>query len=316
MSFFGLQGRLVYTSDYLETLIDLNKGTTGYESCVVGENHLSQLDAYKAVAILKNKLRKKEKNDTSSVYYHQTELTRNYFLLQKVVFGEETKIEGETLWVKKQSPSIGAFSEWIENVEISLIPPTARERRIHSNLDFSPIACKKTGVLGEGVTHILQGVTVMVTGVEQGSRFEPANIGSSEGRLTEQVFFDTPGTPEEKDTLLHFDFLFKEGHGRTKEGIRAAHEITDQVVEQIRQELRELDVEPVMTETFRQKDDTPSKKVVVVKSVSGLGNMYETAMFPNQPAGYVGTYSTMDFMNMPVVVSGNQVLDGVIHSLL
>jgi hypothetical protein len=39
-------------------------------------------------------------------------------------------------------------------------------------------------------------------------------------------------------------------------------------------------------------------------------------MFPNQPAGYVGTYSTMDFMNMPVVVSGNQVLDGVIHSLL
>jgi hypothetical protein len=71
-----------------------------------------------------------------------------------------------------------------------------------------------------------------------------------------------------------------------------------------------------MTETFRQKDDTPSKKVVVVKSVSGLGNMYETAMFPNQPAGYVGTYSTMDFMNMPVVVSGNQVLDGVIHSLL
>ncbi|WP_288227392.1 glycine/sarcosine/betaine reductase component B subunit, partial [uncultured Enterococcus sp.] len=175
MSFFGLQGRLVYTSDYLETLIDLNKGTTGYESCVVGENHLSQLDAYKAVAILKNKLGKKAKNATSSVYSHQTELTRNYFLLQKVVFGEETKIEGETLWVKKQSPSIGAFSEWIENVEISLIPPTARERRIHSNLDFSPIACKKTGVLGEGVTHILQGVTVMVTGVEQGSRFEPVS---------------------------------------------------------------------------------------------------------------------------------------------
>lgn len=316
MSFFGLQGRLVCTSDYLETLIDLNKGTTGYESCVVGENHLSQLDAYKAVAILKNKLGKKAKNGTSSVYSHQTELTRNYFSLQKVVFGEETKIEGETLWVKKQSPSIGAFSEWIENVEISLIPPTDRERRIHSNLDFSPIACKKTGVLGEGVTHILHGVTVMVTGVEQGSRFEPANIGSSEGRLTEQVLFDTPGTPGEKDTLLHFDFLFKEGHGRTKEGIRAAHKITDQVVEQIRQELRELDVEPVMTETFRQKDDTPSKKVVVVKSVSGLGNMYETAMFPNQPAGYVGTYSTMDFMNMPVVVSGNQVLDGVIHSLL
>lgn len=117
------------------------------------------------------------------------------------------------------------------------------------------------------------------------------------------------------DTIINIDLLFKEGEGRTRDGIRAAHKIADTVINSIRKELKKIEARPVRTEKYNAEKKT-AKKIVLVKSVSGLGNMYETAMFPDQPGGYLGAYSTMDFMNMPVVVTANQVLDGVIHSLI
>ncbi|MGM0168864.1 hypothetical protein IGI39_004619 [Enterococcus sp. AZ135] len=317
MSFFGLQGRLVYTSDYLETLIDLNKGTMGYESCVVGENHLSILDAHKAVSILKNKIAKKKVAVSGpSTYSHRPELTRKYFSIKTVFFGEETRIDQEKLIMTQEVPDISTYQKWIEKVDVSLIPPNQRDQSVHSNLDFFPIACKAAGALGEGITHVLQGVTAMITGVEQNSHFEPANIGSSEGILAEQVVFGTAGTPGENDTIIQINFLFKEGQGRTKEGIRAPHKIADLIINNVRLELKENDTEPIRIEKYDCKPEKAVQKIVLIKSVSGLGNMYETAVFPNQPGGYIGSYSTMDFMNMPVVVSVNQIVDGVIHSLL
>ncbi|MGG5314677.1 glycine/sarcosine/betaine reductase component B subunit [Enterococcus sp. AZ072] len=317
MSFFGLQGRLVYTSEYLDTLIDLNKGTTGYESCIIGENHLSKLDAYKAVSILKNKIaKKKSSGHYHSEYSHKPDFTRKFFSIQEVEFGDQTMIDGEKLMLTQELPDLSTYQEWIEKVEVSLIRPDERDQFVHSNLDFFPVACKVDGVLGEGITHVIQGVTAMITGVEQSSHFEPANIGSSEGTLAEQVALGTPGTPGENDTIIQIDFLFKEGQARTKEGIRVAHKIADQIINQIRSELKKIETEPTRVEKYTQDHEAASQKIVLVKSVSGLGNMYETALFPSEPSGYIGAYSTMDFMNMPVVVSTNQVLDGVIHSLL
>ncbi|SET19487.1 Glycine/sarcosine/betaine reductase component B subunits [Enterococcus malodoratus] len=316
MGFFGLQGRLVYTSEYLETLIDLNKGTTGYESCVIGENNLSELDAHKAVAILKNKISKKKDYGTcQSIYPHKRGLTRKFFTIEEVVWGDQTKIEGDRLIVKKNLPDFSAYERWIEKVEVILIRSGERGRFVNSNLDFFPIASKVDNSLGEGITHVIQGVAAMITGVEKTSHFQPANIGSSEGILSEQVEFNTAGTPRMNDTIINIDLLFKEGEGRTRDGIRAAHKIADTVINSIRKELKKIEARPVRTEKYNAEKKT-AKKIVLVKSVSGLGNMYETAMFPDQPGGYLGAYSTMDFMNMPVVVTANQVLDGVIHSLI
>ena len=58
LSYIGLQGRLVATSPYVETIIDFNKESSGYESCVVGQNNLADIDAYKAIQILKSKVKK------------------------------------------------------------------------------------------------------------------------------------------------------------------------------------------------------------------------------------------------------------------
>jgi Glycine/sarcosine/betaine reductase component B subunits. len=55
LSYIGLQGRLVCTNNYVDTVIDFNKNESGYESCIVGDNNLTDYDAMKAVALLKIK---------------------------------------------------------------------------------------------------------------------------------------------------------------------------------------------------------------------------------------------------------------------
>ncbi len=110
--------------------------------------------------------------------------------------------------------------------------------------------------------------------MEQNSHFEPANIGSSEGILAEQVVFRTAGTPGENDTIIQINFLFKEGQGRTKEGIRAAHKIADLIINKVRLELKENDTEPIRIEKYVCKPEKAVQRIVLIKIVSGLGNMY------------------------------------------
>lgn len=56
-SFVGTQGQFVVTNKYMDTIVDINKSAEGIETNVVGENTLSEIDARKAVAFLKLKMR-------------------------------------------------------------------------------------------------------------------------------------------------------------------------------------------------------------------------------------------------------------------
>ena len=60
MSFIGTQGKFVVTNEYMDTIVDFNKSEKGIETEVVGENNADHLDARKALAMLKLKMRKKE----------------------------------------------------------------------------------------------------------------------------------------------------------------------------------------------------------------------------------------------------------------
>ena len=206
--------------------------------------------------------------------------------------------------------------ERIEAVKVSIIEPGARDFFVNSNLDFAPIACKVRGELGEGVTHLLSGVTMMLTGVEAVSGFQPSNIGSSEGIFGEQVVFDRAGTPKSTDHILHVDVRFKEGEGRTAEGIMAAHRVADEILQEIRKAMIPLENMSYKREEFYDIAKPGKRKVILVKIVSGLGNMYDTAVFPYEPAGFLGAHNMMDSKNIPYVITPNQCRDGVIHSLL
>lgn len=57
LSFQGVQGRFVVTNQYMDTIVDFNKSQAGIETEVVGENTVNRLDARKALAFLKLKMR-------------------------------------------------------------------------------------------------------------------------------------------------------------------------------------------------------------------------------------------------------------------
>lgn len=60
LNFSGTVGQFVVVNEYLDGIIDINKSASGTETCVVGENNATALDAKKAVARLKLKMRRKE----------------------------------------------------------------------------------------------------------------------------------------------------------------------------------------------------------------------------------------------------------------
>lgn len=60
ISFVGTQAEFVVKNKYMDTIVDINKSKEGIETEVVGENTLSELDAKKALALLKLKMRRHE----------------------------------------------------------------------------------------------------------------------------------------------------------------------------------------------------------------------------------------------------------------
>lgn len=58
ISFVGTQASFVVTNKYMDTIVDSNKSEQGIETEVVGENNVDRIDARKALAFLKLKMRK------------------------------------------------------------------------------------------------------------------------------------------------------------------------------------------------------------------------------------------------------------------
>lgn len=57
LSFIGTQAHFVVKNRYMDTIVDINKSAEGIETEVVGENSSSIIDAKKAAALLKLKMR-------------------------------------------------------------------------------------------------------------------------------------------------------------------------------------------------------------------------------------------------------------------
>lgn len=319
MSYIGQQGRLVCTNEYVDTIIDFNKNASGYESCIVGDNNLSEYDAVKAVALLKYKIKKQKKYDGKTPYTYETiKMIHKSIQIETVEWGKETFIQNHKLILgSDMEERIRKSFHRIKSLKIKIILPDEHHIFINSNLDFMPIAIKREGNLGVGETFLLKGLTVMLTGVEEKSGYQPANIGSSQGYLDNCVKFDQAGTPNSKDIILHVDVLFKEGEGRTAEGLEEAHLITDLLIDEIRRAMLKMqkeNYEEIDSMVWYRRRDCP--KIVLVKIVSGLGNMYDTAIFPQRPGGIIGARLMREERNEPVLISGLACLDGAIHSLV
>ena len=244
-------------------------------------------------------------------------LTRKHFNITEVKRGPETKIEGTTLYIRE-----GIEAECIESqklvydLKIDIITPENYHTYSETVMDIQPIATKEgDSELGTGVTRVLDGVIMVVTGTDANG-VQIGEFGSSEGYLDENMMWGRPGAADKGEIFIKTQVVIKEGTNMERPGPLAAHAATDVITQEIREALKKLDESLVVdTETFEQYRRPGKKKVVIVKEIMGQGAMHDNLILPVEPVGILGGKPNVDLGNVPVAVSPLEVLDGCIHAL-
>ncbi|MEY8409918.1 D-proline reductase (dithiol) proprotein PrdA [Lachnospiraceae bacterium 62-26] len=244
-------------------------------------------------------------------------LTRKHFNITEVKRGPETKIEGTTLYIRE-----GIEKECIDSqklvydLKIDIITPEQYHTYSETIMDVQPIATKEgEDELGSGVTRVLDGVIMMVTGTDANG-VQIGEFGSSEGYLDENIMWGRPGAPEKGEIFIKTQVTVKEGTNMERPGPLAAHTASDLITQEIRECLKKLDESLVVdTEQFDQYRRPGKKKVVIVKEIMGQGAMHDNLILPVEPVGILGGKPNVDLGNVPVAVSPLEVLDGCIHAL-
>ncbi|MCJ8172067.1 D-proline reductase (dithiol) proprotein PrdA [Clostridium botulinum] len=245
-------------------------------------------------------------------------LTRKHYKIDKIEFGSETKIEGTTLYIREGiSQDAKNVSSLVKDVKIDIITPDKYNTYSETIMDVQPIATKEgDNKLGTGVTRVLDGVIVMVTGTDENG-VQIGEFGSSEGILEENIMFNRPGSPDKGEIFIKTQVTIKEKTNMERPGPMAAHKATDFITQEIREAMKALEDESLVvnTEIFEQKRRPGKKKVVVVKEIMGQGAMHDNLILPVEPVGYLGGKPNVDLGNVPVMLSPLEVLDGGIHAL-
>lgn len=245
-------------------------------------------------------------------------LTRKHFQITEVKRGPETKIEGTTLFIREGIEQEAIDSqELVHDLKIEIITPEQYHTYSETIMDVQPIATKEgDALIGSGVTRVLDGVVIMVTGTDDNG-VQIGEFGSSEGYLDENIMWNRPGAPDKGEIFIKTQVTIKEGTNMERPGPLAAHSATDVITDEIRKALKKLEDESLVVneETFEQFRRPGKKKVVVVKEIMGQGAMHDNLLLPVEPVGVLGAKPNVDLGNVPVMVSPLEVLDGCIHAL-
>ena len=132
------------------------------------------------------------------------ELTRKHFKITEVKRGPETKIEGTTLYIREGiEEEAAATQKLVQKVEIDVITPDNYHVFSNTIMDVQPIACKEDVDmdLGTGVTKVLDGVVMVVSGTtEEGVQI--GEFGSSEGYIDENMMWGRPGAVDKGEIMI------------------------------------------------------------------------------------------------------------------
>ncbi|KDR93861.1 D-proline reductase (dithiol) PrdA [Peptoclostridium litorale DSM 5388] len=243
-------------------------------------------------------------------------LVKKHFKIDKVELADETKIDGNTLYVRKDiCPDAIASEELVTDMKIEIITPDKYNTYSETIMDVQPIAAKEEGELGAGVTRVIDGVIVMVTGTDENG-VQIGEFGSSEGDLDKNIMWGRPGAPDMGDIFIKTQVTVKAGMNMERPGPLAAHKATDIITQEIREALKNAEESLVVdTEELVQYRRPGKKKVVIVKEIMGQGAMHDNLILPIEPVGTIGAQPNVDLGNVPVMLSPLEVLDGGIHAL-
>lgn len=238
------------------------------------------------------------------------------FHIKRVSEGEKNQVttDGEMTVCADASKYFVNESE-IEDINIEVIKPHDHDRWTNTIMDIIPVSTKVLGKIGEGITHTLTGVYVIMTGIDVNG-IQTAEFGSSEGNLKEQLYLGRAGTPGPNDYIISFNVTFKAGMGQERHGTTAAHRACDRFIQEFREQMKKFHGDKY-TERHEYHDIVrPGKKrVLIIKQVAGQGAMYDTHLFSKEPSGVEGGRSIIDMGNMPVLVTPNEYRDGIIRSM-
>jgi len=238
------------------------------------------------------------------------------FHMNAVEFGEKTRIENGTLTLAKEKlqPIIEA-DPLVQDIAVDVIKPGDYDREINTIMDILPISTKVLGKMGEGITHTLTGVYVMLTGADENGK-QMAEFGSSEGNLKEQLFLNRAGTPSNKDIILHIDIKLLGDQIYDRKLPNAAFKACDKIVQQFRDILKKTDGrEATESHEYFDKVRLNKPKVLIIKQIAGQGAMYDNQLFASEPSGFAGGRSIIDMGNVPMILSPNEYRDGALRSM-
>lgn len=243
-------------------------------------------------------------------------LVRKHFKIDEVKLADETKIEDTTLYIRKDAIKDAIETEeLVTDIELDIITPDRYNEYSNTIMDVQPIAVKEEGEIGEGVTRVIDGAVVVVTGTDENG-VQIGEFGSSEGEMDRNILFGRPGSPDKGEILIKTNVTIKAGKNMERPGPMAAHRATDFITQEIREALKKLDEDlAVDTEEFVQKRRPNKPKVIIVKEIMGQGAMHDNFIMPDEPVGTLGAKANVDLGNVPVVVTPLQILDGCIHAL-
>lgn len=244
-------------------------------------------------------------------------LVKKHYKIDKVELSDETKIEGTTLYLRKDVCGDAVnVSNLVTDIKLEIITPEDYGKYSETIMDVQPIATKEgEDKLGSGITRTIDGAVIVVTGTDENG-VQIGEFGSSEGELEANIMWGRPGAPDKGEILIKTQVTIKAGTNMERPGPLAAHKATDYITQEIREALKKLDDSLVVeTEELTQYRRPGKKKVVIVKEIMGQGAMHDNLILPVEPVGIIGAKPNVDLGNVPVVLSPLEVLDGGIHAL-
>lgn len=244
-------------------------------------------------------------------------LTVRAYHVNSVLYGDENRVNVDgTMTVRRETgKELMEREPLIRDIQIRIIRPDEHRQHTNTVMDVIPLSAKVLGKVGEGITHTLTGVYVILTGIDESGR-QVCNFGASDGILEDKISWGQAGTPLESDILISFDVVLKENTWAERTGPEAIHRACDNFCQIFREQMKRFNGYKCTEKHVFQETYEPGRKdIVIVKEVSGQGAVYDTRLFGKEPGGYEGGHSVIDMGCMPVIVTPNEFRDGIMHAM-
>lgn len=243
-------------------------------------------------------------------------LEKRHFTVRKVLLGKATSFEDGVLTLQKDIATTALKGQTlIKKLTVDIISPELQHVQSDTIMDVVPIACKVEGEVGYGVTNCLDGVVIVLTGVDEDG-VQVHEFGSCDGFMDEEIIFGRPGCPDKTDIMIRVHVVLARKTGMERRGPYTAHTVCDHIVQEIRNVLRTKTAqEAAQVEELESVRRHGRPRVLLVKEIMGQGAMHDNVILPSEPAGVLGGRQNVDLGNVPVVLTVNEVRDGGIHSL-